>query len=260
MEDAASQATDVDTGNGTNVVVDKPTWNEQLPEDMRENEAFHGHQTIGDFAKSYLDLQSARESAIQVPGEDATDEDRNAFYSKMGVPETPDAYEIGKPADLPEGMAYSEELETWFKGAAHARHMSSENATSLFNEFNEMQIKGYNAELAAEKVAIEKAENTLKDAWPGDAYAENKEIAHRGFLRFSGEGETEQKEAHDFINNTIVDGVLLGDHPAFQKLFHRLGAATQDDNANAGERSGVDVALDDEAKAKKRFPTTYKQE
>lgn len=255
MEDAASQAADAGTGNGTDVVVDKPTWIEQLPEDMRGNEGLYKYQTIGDLAKSYGELSTEREGLLKVPGEDATDEDRNAFYSKMGVPETPDAYEIGKPAEMPEGMEYSEELETWYRGFAHQNHLSSEQAKSMFDGYNQMMGEAHTAMVAAEKAAIEKAENTLKDAWPGDTYAENKEIAHRGFLRFSGEGEAEQKEAHDFINNTIVDGVLLGDHPAFQKLFHRLGVQTSDDNANAG-KGGVGGKLSEEDKAKEDFPNT----
>lgn len=255
MEDANTG----DNNDGGGNVGETPAWMSSMPDAYKQNEGFAKFGEASDAYAKFDTLLQAEGDALVIPGEDATDEDRNAFYSKMGVPETPDAYEIGKPADMPEGMEYSEELETWYRGFAHEKKLSSEQGKAMFDGYNEMMIKGHNAVLAAEKAAIDKAENTLKDAWPGDTYAENKEIAHRGFLRFSGEGEVEQKEAHDFINNTIVDGVLLGDHPAFQKLFHRLGVSTSDDNANAG-RDGTDVVLSDEAKAKKRFPNTYKKE
>jgi hypothetical protein len=247
-----------DVNNGGGNVGEMPAWMSSMPDAYKQNDGFAKFGEASDAYAKFDDLLKAEGNALVIPGEDATDEDRNAFYSKMGVPETPDAYEIGKPADMSEGMEYSEELEAWYKGFAHQNHLSADQAKSMFDGYNQMMGEAYKAELVAEKAAIEKAENTLKDAWPGDAYAENKEIAHRGFKRFSGDSEAEQKEAHDFINNTIVDGVLLGDHPVFQKLFHRLGVQTQDDKFS-GERSGVDVALDDEAKARKRFPTTYKE-
>lgn len=244
---------DVNDGGGN--VGEMPAWMSSMPDAYKQNEGFAKFGEASDAYAKFDTLLKAEGDALVIPGEESTDEQRNAFYSKMGVPETPDAYEIGKPADMPEGMEYSEELETWYKGFAHQNHLSAGQAKSMFDGYNERMVEGYKAEVAAEKAAIDKAENTLKDAWPGDTYAENKEIAHRGFLRFSGEGETEQKEAHDFINNTIVDGVLLGDHPAFQKLFHRLGVATSDDNANAG-KGGVGGKRSEEEEAKDDFPNT----
>lgn len=249
MEDAASQAADAGTGNGTDVVVDKPTWNEQLPEDLRGNEAFHSHQTIGDFAKSYLDLQSEREGLLKVPGEDATDEDRNAFYSKMGRPEAPEGYELGQPEGWPENVPYSAELEADFRTAAHEGGMSSKDAATAYNWFTKSAVEAHKEEIQVEKAAMDTAINELKDEWKGDTFKVNTELAHRAFGKYAGEG------GNEFIENTMVEGIALGNHPTFLKMFAEIGKTISDDNAFT-ERSGLDVVLSDEAKALQRFPNT----
>jgi hypothetical protein len=88
-----------------------PDWHTSLPEE------YHG---LARDAKSLTDVFarlkgarddiSARGSGLKVPGEKATDDERAAFKADLlkhlGVPETPDAYDI-KP---PEGIGFDESV------------------------------------------------------------------------------------------------------------------------------------------------------
>ena len=89
-------------------------WRAQLPDDLKENEAFTGFEKIGDFANAYLkkgktqsDLEGKLTNSIQLLKDDASDEDRATFFSKIGRPDKPEGYEFKKP-DLPEGITYDE--------------------------------------------------------------------------------------------------------------------------------------------------------
>ncbi|MCK5608526.1 hypothetical protein KAR91_41980 [Candidatus Pacearchaeota archaeon] len=232
-----------------------PTWMSSMPDAYKQNEGFAKFGEASDAYAKFDELLKAEGGALTIPGEDASDEDKNAFAMKMGRPETAEGYEIGKPQDWPEGVQYDEALDGQFKEAAFQMGLSGEKANALHGWYNNLVLDAHNAEVQVEKAAMEKAENELKTAWPGDAHKVNSEMAHRAFKQFGGESEAEQKEAHDFINNTIVDGVLLGEHPMFLKQFHRIAKLTSDDNANSG-MNNPSGELSEEQKDQKRFPNT----
>jgi hypothetical protein len=50
--------------------------------------------------KSYLELERTLSRRMTPPGDDAPDEERQRWRRVLGVPETPDAYEITPPHDL----------------------------------------------------------------------------------------------------------------------------------------------------------------
>jgi hypothetical protein len=241
-------------GNGTEF----PAWMSSMPDAYKQNESFAKFGEASDAYARFDELLKADGDALKIPGEDATDDDKNAFAMKMGRPETAEGYEIGKPQDWPEGVDYNEALDGQFKEMAFNAGVSGEAAKALHSGFNQMILDAHNAEVQNEKAAMEKAENELKTAWKGDTYKVNSEMAHRAFKQFGGESEADQKETLEFIDNTIVDGVILGEHPRFLKLFHRIGAATLDDNANSGmNRASGEMSEEDKAKA--RFKnTTFK--
>src|SRR5690606_9236482 len=71
---------------------------------------------------------------------------------------------------------------------------------------------------AATKRATEKADEDLRKEW-GEDYKPNLAIAARAAKEFGGE------DFARFLNTAEVDGVKLGDHPAFAKAFASIGRA-----------------------------------
>ncbi len=243
------------TGGEGGGSVEFPGWMDSLPDAMKQNESFAQFGEASDAYSKLDEMLKAEGNALTIPGKDASDEDKNAFAMKMGRPETAEGYEIGKPNDWPEGVPYDDALDGQFKEAAFKADLSGDKANALHGWYNNLVLGQHNAEVQVEKAAMEKAENELKAAWPGDKYKVNTEMAHRAFKQFGGESEAEQNEMMDFVDKTIVDGLILGEHPKFLKLFHRIAGSISDDGANSGMNRGSGE-LSQEDKDKKRFPNT----
>lgn len=106
--------------------------------------------------KGYADLQSmvkahrALESklatkGIEVPGEDATPEQRAAFAKAIGVPENPGDYEI----KVPEGFEPEAAVITPLAAKAHAMGIPKAAFEGLASEYLQLQIDQDNAAAAA---------------------------------------------------------------------------------------------------------------
>ena len=69
------------------------SWLDSLPESHRENSNISKYKSQEDFLEGHLNLvKKIGEKGLERPGEDATDEERNAFYSKIGRPENAGDY------------------------------------------------------------------------------------------------------------------------------------------------------------------------
>ncbi len=249
-EITASQTGD-GTGNsvGTPEVI-KPTWIEQLPQELREDKTFHGFKTLGELAKAHKATLSERENLIKVPGEGASEEEQKAFWAKIGRPDTSDQYELDKP----EIAAYTAEADKAFREVMLKANLSKNSAKIVHQAFIDSLRSGVEQQqkaIADEKAALEKSINTLKDEWKGDAFKVNTELAVRAFKKFGGEESTK------FLEETKIGDLPLGSHPSFLKLFAAIGKTISDDSMH-GDRTGTTNQLSDEDRAKARFPKTYK--
>lgn len=126
----------------------------------------------------------AEQPALKMPGKDATPEDWSAFYSQIGRPETPEAYEL----PVPEG-----DLGEFAKEAAPMMHkagLTTEQAKVLATEWNGYIAKQTEAAAKAEadQQIATAAKNTaeaaaLQNEW-GQAHSENMELAKRAVRQF----------------------------------------------------------------------------
>lgn len=107
-----------DSGSGTGQGGgDAKSWLESLSDDVRSDPSLKVFKDVNGLAKSYVNAQKMiGADRVIMPNEKSTDEEWNAFYQKMGRPESADKYEIkdasGKP--VTEGVA-KEFKETAFK-------------------------------------------------------------------------------------------------------------------------------------------------
>lgn len=237
----------LDGGEGGN----EAAWLSSVPENLRGNEAFKGIEKSSDAWQQFVDMKVNSETAVQIPGESATDEDRAAFLNKLGRPENAVDYTITKPDSLPEDMPYDDKMADVFKGVFHEIGLSDVAANQLWGKFYEIAAQGHKADQEKTNDAV----NSLKDEWAGEKFKVNTEVAHRAFAK-TFEDEKQQAEATEFIESAKIDGVPLGNHPMFLKIFAQIGSVIGDDSANAGRGDGIESGLTDEDAAKKRFPNT----
>jgi len=215
-------------------------WMAQLPDDLKENEAFTSFETIGDFAKAHLDTvgkaseldgrvnelqgkvttfeESITKDYIPKLTEQSTPEEKSAFFKALGVPEKAEDYEFPKG----EGVEHDEAMTNWARDTFHKANLSKDQATLISQAWDGF-IQGLNEEInrKAESSKTE-ADEKLKTDWGAD-YDENLEITKRAFQKFSG------AEFDAFLDETG-----LGNHPVLIRAFFEIGKAMGDDTTPPG--------------------------
>ena len=243
---AASQTGD-GTGNGAGAAeITKPTWIEQLPEAMRSDETLYGHKTIGDLVTDYKAKSTAGDGMIRVPGENSTAEEKAAYAKAIGVPESPDKYEIGKPQDYPEGLPYDENVQEAFKQYVFEKQMPVGMAKDIWSWYHGLVKSGAAMQAENDKKALDTMHEALTKEW-GDKYEANGEIALRIFKALGGE------DIKDLLGKR-VDGVLLDHHPAFLRAFHAIGVKVGDDTTGGPAGGGLSEKTAEE-RAFEMFPS-----
>jgi len=208
-------------GDGTPTL---PTWMSQLPDDLKKNEQLSQFGTLGDFGKKYLEVSKNTEGAVKIPGEDATDEERAAFYNKIGRPEVADKYELINP-ELPEGMKINTELGVSFRDFAHKTGLTQKQAKAAFEFYNNHMISQFSEMQKARQEAVVKGGEALKTEW-GTAFDRNMEVVRRTYEKFGNEEFTK-----------FMDDSGMGNNPIILKTFLEIGKATLDDSFLEGSLS-----------------------
>jgi len=195
-------------------------WMNNLPEDTFEKDDtgnlktgdLGDHKSIASIVKSYLNKDKLIGKSIQPLPKEATEEQIKAFRAKVGCPETVDGYEVKPPAEMPEGMLFSEDLMKAAKDYAHANHIPKtvfeglaklvlDNQMSIFNTIKEGEKK------ETDKAAEESA-NKLKGEWGAD-YDKNLEFARRGYDLFGGKEFVDLMESSGLKDNAVVVKTFL---------------------------------------------------
>lgn len=201
----------VDTNNPGN----NPSWMDQLPEDLKGNDSLTSFKTIGDLGKSYLDLSRNSENSLQLIGNDADDETRNAFYNRLGRPEKAEKYTFNRP-QMPEGTNYNEQMESDYKENAHKLGLTQAQAEGDYKYFMAKILEANSSINQNAENERTEAITFLQNSW-GDNFNANCEIATRAFMAFA---DDDQKQF--FVDSK------LGDNPKIIKLFHEIGTKLLD--------------------------------
>jgi len=146
-----------------------PSWYGDLPEDLTESKSFFDQFKDRDaFFKSAKETKAALsrklEGYIKAPGEGASDEDMTAYRSALGIPDSPDGYEV-QIDGLPEGMDWDLDALTPFKEIAAAEGVPAKAFAALIAKQAEVEA----AMFSAQQEAIQEASESLMNEW-GDDY------------------------------------------------------------------------------------------
>ena len=191
----------------------QPDWRKALPKEHQEMAS--KFTSPSDVVKSYAELQKKLGGAINPLADDATEEQIDEFYTRLGRPAEGKDYVLERPdlSALGKDFEYNEDLEvqarTWFHGAG----LNNIQAAILFSAYNDWTVEMIQAQAKRDADAMEKAKAELKAEW-GPDYDENEDYANRGLQGFFG------KEASQI---TLADGTLIGSHPLFARGLAKLG-------------------------------------
>lgn len=205
------------------------SWMDALPDEFKSDPSIQGFKSPADLVKSYIHAQKmVGADKVVIPGKHATEDDWKGVFKKLGLPESPDKYELPAEGADPEFLK-------GFKEAAHKHGILPKQAQELY---------GWYAQ--AQKAAVEKAKvdyesqvkiglDKLKEEWGGEAeYTKNMSVAKKALFNFFG------KDTVEWVEKTG-----LGNDPQFIKLMNKVGKAMGED-AIKGE-GGVSFNDSDES-------------
>ncbi len=206
-----------------------PGWVAQLPNDLKSDESLTKFATLGDFAKEY---KTAQGKLVELDGrvgkmipklpESPTADDLKAYRGAMGIPETPDKYEVKRVAQWPEALGpYPEQVETQFKEFAHKTNMTPAQVQAAYDWYMGNIVGSVDgAQANIDKMVAarrEAAVNDLKKLW-GDNYVANAEKATRAFWFYATPEDVK-----------YFEDTGLADNAKLIKLFHKVYLHTSED-------------------------------
>jgi hypothetical protein len=210
------------------------SFRDSLPEELRSDSSLQDFKDVGSLAKSYVNAQQMIGSSVRIPSQDASQEQRDefyaklsqidgvaripeegnqeaidAFYNKMGRPESADKYNLG----LEEGQA-NEERVAEFSELAHQIGLTNSQAKAL------AQHEAQKAAMSAEQFQDSRtsAESSLKEAWGSDY---NNRLA--GAKAAAGA----YAEKYPDAMGELVNGPA-GNNPALLVMLSELGKTMQE--------------------------------
>lgn len=207
---------------GTPPAKDTPTdWRTALPEDVRDLPEIKKYKNVGELAKGHVNQSKLVGNSIRVPAEDAKPEEWDAFYAKLGRPESADKYEIQAPDDIKHLI--NEERIKAFREFAFKEGFSQKQVASLLK----WQAGNIQADLAGMSHSYAETVKALKEEW-GGAYDRNVGLAMRLVREQGG------KDLMEYLDKTG-----LGNHPALVKFAAKVGNLLAEDGVISGDFEGM---------------------
>jgi len=210
-------------------------WRENLPEDLRNDPSLTTVKDVPGLAKSYIHAQKMiGADKIAIPGKNASEEEWDAVYNKLGKPEEAKTYEEDL-GDLP----IPEENVKNFKDTAHKLGLNQiqfKGLTSWYKDLVKTQIEDINVDADTKRAESEAA---LRKEF-GKTYDAKLKSSQRVFQTY---GDTK------FLDVELKDGTKLGNHPTFIKLMSNIADTISEDKIATGEK-GSEFFTPAEAKRK----------
>ena len=151
-----------------------------LPEDVRSEPSLKNFQDAGQLAKSYVHAQRmAGADKISVPTKHATDEDWNQVFSKLGVPDSPDKYEVKN--ELQEGA--NDTPVKNFISEAHKLNLLPHQVQGVLNYYSQLEQNANDSQQKDMELNKIENESTLRKEW-GLAYDKKMNAANDVFKNF----------------------------------------------------------------------------
>jgi hypothetical protein len=159
----------------------KQGWVDSLPADLKDYAGTLGkYPNVVELLRGHGNAQKLigqrGNTGLKPPGPDAKPEEVAAWKKLIGVPDTPDAYGLKKPDQLPEGVEWNEEDVKGFQTLAHEIGLTPAQVQKL-TEYD-LARAGKMTASGKEKLTafVNEQRDTLKKEW-GDSFSNNVERA-----------------------------------------------------------------------------------
>lgn len=228
---------------------------EQLSDDLKTNEALAGMNTANDIAMAFLDskgkasefegkiasyegeITNLKQNTIPKLSQDASQEQKEAYFSAVGRPQTKDDYKF-EPA---EGVEHSEQMVAFARDLFHKAYLNQEQASIITGGWDAFVAEVEKVQEQERVTAIKNAEEAVKKEF-GDKYAEAVSLADRVCKKHMGE------DFDALYELKLEDGTKLGNSPMFVKYGFKFAQLTGEDTTPPASRTGLDDSTKGEVK------------
>lgn len=207
-----------------------------------------GWKGPADALESYINLEKLVGAdragrTVVLPKDEKDEEGQKAFRTKLGVPETPEAYELplGGGEDQETSKAFAAAAAKWF----HAAGVPKAAAQTFAAQWNAFAKEQFTAEQARLDASATEALSTLQAEW-GDKFNERSEFARR-FLKASGWDDAKLAKYEQVFGTAEM-----------LKDFWKWGSATGEHSFADGQGSGGGFSMN-VAQAREKLETIRRQ-
>jgi hypothetical protein len=153
-----------------------------LTDENREIVKNKGWKDINAAILSYKELQSKLGKAIEAPAPDADKATLDAFYAKIGRPETPEGYKLALPEGVPQDALYDAGFAAQFRAWAHEAGLTPKQASALHDKYVLSTMSEVTSVREKVNTNIKTAHNEIVKEWgdtESESYKRNVELARR---------------------------------------------------------------------------------
>ena len=212
------------SGEATESSEAETSWKEALPEDVREDPSMEAIQTVDNLAKSYVNAQKMiGADKIIVPNKYAEANEWQDVFTKLGLPESVDKYEISAKEEV------DQEFFDKFKQTAHTAGILPNQAQQLFDWYNEASAEMVQTHQTQADASEKQARDSLKGEW-GSAYDSKLKAAQAAVTHYGDEKLT-----------AFLDETGLGNNPNLIRTFSRMGESLSEDSFKDGNAPSLGV-------------------
>lgn len=230
-ESTTAEATETSESTESTVSTTETTdWRDSLPDDLKADPSLASIKDVQGLAKGYVHAQKlVGADKVVIPGRDAPQEEIDAFYAKLGRPESADKYEW-PTENLPEGVEIADADKGKIGEIAHDLGLSKTQAAKLYRAYAQQIADGQASISSTIEQQRTEAEQSLRKEW-GKAFDQNIALAQSAVKEFGGD---ELLQA--------LDGAGLSNHPAVVKAMAKIGRAISEDEIIGGGKSRVSTS------------------
>lgn len=156
---------------------------------------------------------------LKLPEDMQDGEAMGEVYTRLGRPEAPANYTM---PEMEEGRTVDENMEAWFRNAAHEVGFSDVQFGAMIGKYNDLTDKAAESVETEAKNDRESLDNALRGEW-GSKYDERKELARRAAERFGGDDLA-----------TVDEIAKILDSPKAVKMFALIGDQLREDGFVGG--------------------------
>ncbi len=155
----------------------------------------HGKDPLKAVQQAYA-LDKALGKSIVLPDENSTDEEKKAFFTKIGVPENVDGYGFNVPTNLPPELPYDGERAKAFAEVCREAGIPKAAANKLHDWYTSTIVNDFTGQADGLKESLKETIKTetgkLEREWgprDGQTFQANVEFADRFFTSVDESGE-----------------------------------------------------------------------